>query len=103
MHGPSLFPFLNTDGESAAGKAGRGLAFTEYLETSSVFRHPDSGTAGVTDGVHQFVIDLATGNGTLRKMADPLLWNLDRSAEDPAAANDLRTALSTRFPDLFKK
>jgi hypothetical protein len=36
-------------------------------------------------------------------LAEPLLWNIDRSNEDPEAARDLRAALFSRFPDLPRK
>ncbi len=100
MRASSLVPYLNSD-TSAGGS--KGLAFTEYLETSSIFRPAHSGTAGVTDGVHQYVLNLGTGEGALRNMAEPLIWNIDRSSEDPAAARELRDDLYSRFPDLPRK
>jgi arylsulfatase A-like enzyme len=103
MRGPSLVPRLNPDAPNRAENAGRGLAFTEYLETDSIFRPPDSGSAGVTDGVHQYVLHLGAGEGELRNLAEPLLWNIDRSNEDPGAARDLRAALLARFPNLLRK
>jgi arylsulfatase A-like enzyme len=100
MRAPSLVPNLNSDAAMAGSK---GLAFTEYLETNSIFRPARSGTAGVTDGVHQYVLNLGTGEGALRNMAEPLIWNIDRSAEEPDAARDLRNDLYSRFPDLPRK
>jgi arylsulfatase A-like enzyme len=100
MRAPSLVPYLNPDATPAGGK---GLAFTEYLETNSIFRPAHSGTAGVTDGVHQYVLNLGTGQGALRNMAEPLIWNIDRSSEEPEAARELRDNLYSRFPDLPRK
>jgi arylsulfatase A-like enzyme len=96
MQGLSLTPWLKGD----APAEDRGLAFTEYLETSSIFRTPDSGTAGVTDGVHQYLVNLATGKGTLRNLAQPAEWNVDRTMDNPDAARELRAAIAARFPGL---
>ncbi len=111
LRGPSLAQWLSPDAGGPAESAGavhgaaaeRGLAFTEFLETNSIFRPLNAGTAGVTDGVHQYVYDLATREGALRNMAEPILWNIDRSQAEPEAARELRDALHARFPELFKK
>jgi arylsulfatase A-like enzyme len=101
MRGPSLAPWLSS-GDSRKIE-GRGLAFNEFLETDSVFFPVRSGTAGVTDGVHQYVLDLGTGEATLRNIAEPLVWNIDRLAEEPEVARELRDALYSRFPDLPRR
>jgi arylsulfatase A-like enzyme len=100
MRAPSLVPYLNPDIPNPGGK---GLAFTEYLETNSIFHPAHSGTAGVTDGVHQYVLNLSTQEGALRNMAEPLIWNIDRSSEEPEAARELRDALYSRFPALPRR
>lgn len=99
MKGESLTPWI---GDSAA-PAGAGLAFTEYLETDSIFRPLTSGTAGVTDGIHQYVYNLATHKGALRDATDPRLWYVDHSSEDPEDAQRLSEALKGRFPQLIAK
>jgi arylsulfatase A-like enzyme len=96
MHGTSLAPWLKGDAPAES----RGLAFTEYLETSSIFRTPNSGTVGVTDGVQQYVVNLATGKGTLRSMGQPAEWSVDRTMDNPDAARELRAAIAARFPGL---
>jgi arylsulfatase A-like enzyme len=103
MYGPSLVPWLNAQPGDSPKIEGRGLAFNEFLETDSVFFPVRSGTAGVTDGVHQYVLDLGTGEATLRNIAEPLVWNIDRSAEEPEVARELRAELYSRFPDLPRK
>jgi hypothetical protein len=79
------------------------LAFNEFLETDSVFFPVRSGSAGVTDGMHQYVLDIGTGEGTLRNIAEPYVWNIDRLAEEPEVARELRAALYSRFPDLPRR
>jgi arylsulfatase A-like enzyme len=103
MRGPSLTSWLNPHPEDSPKIEGRGLAFNEFLETDSVFFPVRSGTAGVTDGVHQYVVDLGTGDATLRNIAEPLVWNIDRSAEEPEVARELRDELYSRFPDLPRR
>jgi arylsulfatase A-like enzyme len=118
MHGASLVPLLEgktlqgktpdgktLEGHTPAGNAvpasmEAGLAFTQYLATSSYFDGPNSGTVGVTDGVHQYVVGLPSGEGSLRYMSEPLLWYIDHTSEDPEAARRLRAALYARFPNL---
>jgi hypothetical protein len=79
------------------------MAFTQYLERNSIFEPLTHGTVGVIDGRHQYVLDLDTGKGILRPLAEAESWNLDRSAENPALAQTLRDAIYTRFPDLPRK
>jgi hypothetical protein len=59
--------------------------------------------SGVTDGIHQYVLNLRTGEGAMLNMAAPLIWNIDRSSEEPEAARELRDDLYSRFPDLPRK
>jgi hypothetical protein len=61
MPAPSVVPWLNTHPGGAAKIEERGLAFHELLETDSVFFPVRSGSAGVTGGVHQYVLDLGSG------------------------------------------
>ena len=100
MRGPSLAPWLNSHAGVFAEGRRPGLAFNEFLETDSVFFPVRSGSAGVTDGVHQYVMDIGTGEGTVRNIAEPLVWNIDRSSEEPEVARELRDKLYSRFPDL---
>jgi arylsulfatase A-like enzyme len=99
MRGPSLVPWLNSD----RGGEGEGLAFTQYLATSSIFKPPHAGTVGVIDGRHQYVLDLATGKGILRGLAEAQSWDCDHSARNPALAQKLRETIYARFPDLPRK
>jgi arylsulfatase A-like enzyme len=96
MRGESLLPWLNRTGEGE----GQGLAFTEYLSNNSIFRPLNKGTVGVIDGRHQYVLDLSTGKGIFRSLAEAHVWDLDRSAENPAMVQTLREAIYSRFPDL---
>lgn len=99
MRGESLRPWLNRDGEGE----GQGLAFTQYLATNSIFKPITHGTVGVIDGRHQYVLNLDSGKGILRGLAEAQSWNLDRSAENPALAQTLREAIYARFPELPRK
>jgi arylsulfatase A-like enzyme len=99
MRGQSLVSWLNQDGEGA----GHGMAFTQYFATNSQFKPLTKGTVSVIDGTHQSVIELATGNGILRSLAEAHSWNRDRSAENPALAQRLREAIYSRFPQIPRK
>jgi arylsulfatase A-like enzyme len=101
MHGRSLVPWLGDQRE--ASSAPDALAFCQYLATSSVFRPVSSGSVGVTDGVNQYVVNVKTGQASLRDMRQPLTWKVDRSAQNPEKAKALRAALEARFPGLLKK
>jgi arylsulfatase A-like enzyme len=103
MRAPSLVPWLSPHPGDTPRIENRGLAFDEFLETDSVFLPVRSGSAGVTDGVHQYVLDLGTGEGALRNIAEPFVWNIDRSAEEPEVARELRDELYSRFPDLPRR
>ena len=49
---------------------------------------------------YQFVLDLDTQKGSLRPLSEAHIWNLDRTAENPALAEALRAAIFSRFPEL---
>jgi len=102
MRGQSLVRWLEGD---SAGE-GQGLAFCQYLETDSIFKPPQHGSAGVIDGQYQYVVLLSTQEGGLRPLREAETWNtnyVDYSAEYPARAKALREALSSRFPDLVRR
>jgi arylsulfatase A-like enzyme len=77
-----------------------GTAYCQYLEENSVFKPLTHGTIGVIDGTYQYVLDLGTGKGKFRPLNEAQTWNLDRSGENPAKANELRAAIYSRFPAL---
>jgi len=99
MHGQSLVPWLRGDNSAA----GEGLAFAQFLEKNSIFKPLTHGTIGVIDGQYQYVLDLDAGKGTLRPLSEAQIWDLDRSAENPAKAEQLRTAIYGRFPELRRE
>jgi arylsulfatase A-like enzyme len=103
MPGQSLVPLLNGVPENYGENQGGGLAFTQYLATNSLFKPLNSGTVGVIDGQHQYVLDLATGTGKLRGLAEAQICDLDRSVENPALAQTLRETIYRRFPNLPRK
>lgn len=96
MRSESLVRWLRSD---TAGQSS-GFAFSQYLERSSVFRPLRHGMVGVVDGKHEYVVDLDTQNGALRPLNEAHFWNLDKSAENPARARELRAVIRTRFPEL---
>jgi len=96
MHGQSLVPWLTA--EKTGG--GEGMAFAQFLEKNSVFKPLTHGTVGVIEGQYQYVLDLDTKKGTLRPLNESQIWNADRSAENPAKAQELLEAIYTRFPEL---
>jgi arylsulfatase A-like enzyme len=101
MRGQSLVKWLNRDGK---GGGGEGMAFTQFLEMNSVFKPLHHGTLGVIDGrsQYQYVLDLDTQKGALRPLNQAHIWNLDRTADNPALAEALRAAVYSRFPDLVQ-
>jgi arylsulfatase A-like enzyme len=99
LPGQSLVAWLNRDSQGE----GEGLAFCQFLERNSVFKPLHHGTVGVIDGRYQYVLDLDTQKGTLRPLSEAQIWDLDRSAENPALAEELRAAIYTRFPELVQK
>ena len=96
MRGPSLAGWLNRNGQGA----GKGLAFTQYLEKNSEFRPLRHGMVGVIDGQYEYVLDLETQKGALRPLNEAQIWNLDRTADNPQRAQALRAAIYSRFPNL---
>ena len=98
MRAPSLVPWLNADGPVKE----QGLAFTQYLAQNSVFKPIRKGTFGVIDGEYEYITYLDTQKGELRPLNEAQIWNLDRSAENPARASTLRAALHSRFPDAVR-
>ncbi|MEP6714222.1 MAG: sulfatase [Terriglobia bacterium] len=100
MRGQSLLPWL---GRNDTAPPDQGRAFTQYLATNSAFRPVTSGSAGVIDGSHQYVLDLDTGKGILRSIEEAVSRDLDRSAQNPALAHALRAELYARFPELPRK
>ena len=99
MRGPSLAGWLSRKGQGA----GEGLAFTQYLEKNSEFRPLRHGMVGAIDGQYEYVFDLDSQKGALRPLQEAHIWNLDRSAENPAQAAALRDAIFSRFPELMQK
>ena len=101
MRGQSLAGWLDRNGQGQ----GEGQAFNQYLETNSVFKPLHHGTVGVIDGKsqYQYVLDLETEKGSLRPLNQAQIWDLDRSAENPALAAALRAAIYARFPELAQK
>jgi arylsulfatase A-like enzyme len=96
MHGQSLLQWLNHDQEDSQ----EGLAFTQYFEKNSIFEPLRHGSVGVIDGQYQYVLDLDTKKGALRPLNEAHIWNLDRSAENPAKAEELLAAIYSRFPEV---
>jgi arylsulfatase A-like enzyme len=99
MHGQSLAPWLSA-GNAQPPKS---FAFSQFLEKNSVFKPLTHGTAGVIDGEYQYVLDLDTGKGKLRPLDQAHIWDLDRSAENPAKAQELLGAIYSQFPGLKER
>ena len=98
MRGHSLVEWLGRDGQGQ----GQGLAFSQYLETNSIFKPVQHGSVGVIDGDFQYVVYLDEQRGKLRPLREAHVWDLDRSAEYPEQARELRAALRAQFPDLVQ-
>lgn len=98
MRGRSLVPWLDASGPVNE----EGLAFTQYLAESNIFKPLHRGTFGVIDGDYEYIAYLDTQKGELRPLNEAHIWNLDRSAENPARASALRAALHSRFPDAVR-
>jgi arylsulfatase A-like enzyme len=101
MRGQSLAGWLNRDSQGA----GQGLAYTQYLEANSIFKPLHHGTIGVIDGQsqYQYVLDLDIQKGALRPLKEAQIWDLDRTADNPALAQTLRAAIYKQFPELVQK
>jgi len=76
------------------------VAFTQYLETSSVFEPVHRGTVGVINGTHQYVIDLESGKGALYELADANVQDNDLASKEPGIAAAMRELILARFPEL---
>ena len=100
MMGRSLAPFLNGQ---ATGEDD-GMAFCQFLETNSIFRPVPLhyGTVGVTDSRYQYVILLSSQQGVLRPLSESQSWTVDRSADHPDKAMELRQAINSKFPGLLQ-
>jgi arylsulfatase A-like enzyme len=96
MHGESLAKWLAGQ-DSGAGK---GLAFTQYLERNSVFKPLHRGSIGVIDAEYEYIFYLDSQKGALRPLKQAQNWNLDVSAEHPEQATALRAALHGKFPNV---
>src|SRR5262249_23554819 len=94
MHGESLAPWLKSDSSGA----GKGLAFTQYLERNSVFQPLRHGSVGVLDSEYEYVYYLDDQKGQLRPLNQAQDWNLDVSPQNPARAQALHAALHSKFP-----
>jgi arylsulfatase A-like enzyme len=100
MMGPSLAPFLNGQGSLEDS----GMAFCQFLETNSVFRPMPLhyGTVGVIDSRYQYVVLLSSQQGVLRPLSESQNWTVDRSADHPEKAMELRQAINSKFPGLLQ-
>ena len=99
MHGESLVPVLNGTAPTTNG----GLAFSEHLEETSIFKRPRKGTVGVIDEKYQYVVYLETQKGALRPLKEAQLRDLDLSAQYPDRAAAMRNTLQAKFPQLVRK
>ena len=99
MRSESLISRMSRD----EGGGDEGIAFTQYLETDSIFQPPRKGTVGVITGGQQYVIDLPTGKGILRAVGEAHSRDCDHSAENPELADRLRGVIHSRFPGLSLK
>jgi hypothetical protein len=62
-----------------------------------------SGAAGIIDGnQYQYVVDIDTWKGSLKPLNEAQIWKLDRSAENPELAQQLRAIVASRFPELVQ-
>jgi hypothetical protein len=97
MRGQSLVEWLNRDVQGE----GEGMAFCQYFEQNSVFE-PRPGAAQIIDGKSQYryVFDIDTRKGSLKPLNEAQIWNLDRSAENPELAQQLRAIVASRVPEL---
>ncbi|HKD07849.1 MAG TPA: sulfatase [Bryobacteraceae bacterium] len=96
MKGPSLVPWLSEERDGA----GEGIAFSQCLQTSSLFRPISQGEAGVICGGQQYTVDLGDGRVRLRPLSEADTRDRDHSAENPALAREMRAKLAARFPDI---
>ena len=95
MDGVSLRPVI--DDPKAAGS---GYAFSQYLERNSTFKPITTGTIGVVDGEHQYIVEVATGKGSLYELVDAHLHSREISVQQTAIARALRERIRARFPTI---
>jgi hypothetical protein len=69
---------------------------------NSVFKPLRDGSVGVIDGQYQYVVYLDSQKGVLRPLNEAQIWNLDRSAENPAKVQAPRAAIHARFPSIIQ-
>jgi arylsulfatase A-like enzyme len=99
MHGQSLAGWLDHQDSDIA----QGLAFTQYFEKNSIFKPLHHGMVGVIDGQYQYVLELDTSRAWLRPIKEAENWNLDRTADNPTKAAELRAAIYAKFPELGRQ
>lgn len=95
MHGRSLASFLKSSSTET-----KGLAFSQFFEKNNVAKPLHHGMVGVIDGEYQYVFNLDTQKGALRPLNQAQFWNLDRTADNPARADALLSAIYRQFPEL---
>jgi arylsulfatase A-like enzyme len=96
MDGQSLCDHMRAEGSTQTGRA-----FTQCLESNSVFKPIERGTIGVLDGQHQYVLDLETKTGALYNLDEAHEQKIDRSCIEANVAANLRDEIGRRFPDLL--
>jgi arylsulfatase A-like enzyme len=96
MRGRSLTAWLYSDNSAAS----EGIAFSQFFERNSTFGPLRHGIVAAIDRQYEYLFDLDSQKGSLRPLQQAELWNLDRTQENPARAEQLRAALFLRFPDL---
>ena len=96
MRGRSLIPELTVNSPVTEPAS----AFTQYFETDSTMRPLRKGTVGIIRDREQYIVDLPTGKGFLRPLSEAQSKDCDHSAENPALAAELRSAIHARFPEL---
>jgi arylsulfatase A-like enzyme len=95
MDGESLCGLLRGEAELQPARA-----FTQYFEANSAFKPIHSGSVGVIDGRHQYVIDIGTGVGSLYDLSEANEQRNELSGSEPDVAADLHGAIQRRFPDV---
>jgi arylsulfatase A-like enzyme len=99
MDGTSVKKWLETEGEDASV----GVAFTQFFNPgNSIFSDPTTGTMGVIANQHQYVLDVATGKGTLYRLAEANRRDNDISTQEPEVAKSMRSLILSRFPGVLR-
>ena len=99
MRAESLVPWLDRDDDSGP----RRYAFSQYLETDSIFKPLTNGTVSVISGGQQYMLDVASGKGVLRSVAEAHDPHTDHARENPELAETMRLAIYARFPELPRR